>query len=84
MSSKDQLALRKVCKDAISYYYEALEKSGEAAKAEAENLGVNIVETDVASFRAYCGDIISNAAGKSEVTKDLYAFISASKAVDRY
>ena len=77
MSGEDRQALKKVCTESIPYCYKLCAELLSEYETEAEASGVIFVDVDVAFFQACCQTLIEEAAGMSDVTKQVYELIAS-------
>ena len=75
MSGEDREALKKVCTEAVSYCYKLCAELRSEYEAKAEAWGVIFVDADVSAFQARCQTLIEQAAGMSDMTKQIYELI---------
>ena len=75
MSAEDQAALRKVCEESMPYCYKLCDELRADYQAKAEAQGVTFSEADIPAFQALCQDLITEVAGRTDITKGMYDLI---------
>ena len=75
MSPEDQAALRKVCEESMPYCYKLCDELRADYQAKAEEKGVTFSEAAIPAFQALCQDLITEVAGRTDITKGMYDLI---------